>query len=85
MKNFVLLCCLAMTLTACSTVQPVTQQTSCNDTGLTLQQKDELGQRGCCSYHQGVCGCQYGRVVCCDDTYSPSCTCKTDDKPVEIK
>lgn len=32
-------------------------------------------QRGCCSWHQGVCGCNNGRTVCCDGTYSPSCGC----------
>jgi hypothetical protein len=32
-------------------------------------------QRGCCSWHGGVCGCDGGRKVCCDGTYSPSCTC----------
>jgi hypothetical protein len=32
-------------------------------------------QRGCCSHHHGVCGCSGGRTVCCDDTFSPSCTC----------
>ena len=32
--------------------------------------------RGCCSHHGGVCGCSSGgRSVCCDGTYSPSCTC----------
>lgn len=30
---------------------------------------------GCCSKHKGVCGCQDGRVVCCDKTLSPTCTC----------
>lgn len=32
---------------------------------------------GCCSWHSGVCGCDssVGRQVCCDGTYSPSCTC----------
>lgn len=35
-----------------------------------------LAQRGCCSHHSGVCGCQSGRVTCCDGSYSPSCTCK---------
>jgi hypothetical protein len=30
---------------------------------------------GCCSWHGGVCGCNYGRAVCCDGTYSPSCGC----------
>jgi hypothetical protein len=34
-----------------------------------------LGQRGCCSHHQGVCGCSGGRTQCCDGTQSPSCTC----------
>jgi hypothetical protein len=30
---------------------------------------------GCCSWHKGVCGCQFGRAVCCDGTLSPSCGC----------
>lgn len=34
-----------------------------------------VAQRGCCSWHGGVCGCKNGRVVCCDNTYSPSCRC----------
>lgn len=33
-------------------------------------------QRGCCSWHNGVCGCDsYGRVMCCDGSTSPSCRC----------
>ena len=35
----------------------------------------QLAKSGCCSWHQGVCGCQNGRVVCCDQSFSPSCTC----------
>lgn len=31
--------------------------------------------RGCCSHHKGVCGCENGRQVCCDGSYSPSCRC----------
>lgn len=31
--------------------------------------------RGCCSHHKGVCGCDNGRAVCCDNTYSPTCGC----------
>lgn len=38
-----------------------------------------LAQRGCCSWHQGVCGCEGGRVTCCDGTFSPSCGCNHDD------
>jgi hypothetical protein len=32
-------------------------------------------RRGCCSWHQGVCGCSGGRALCCDGTLSPSCGC----------
>lgn len=35
--------------------------------------------RGCCSSHQGVCGCSNGRAQCCDGTLSPSCRCFKDD------
>lgn len=37
-------------------------------------------QRGCCSWHGGVCGCSSGgRVQCCDGTLSPSCRCRAED------
>lgn len=32
-------------------------------------------RQGCCSWHQGVCGCSAGRSVCCDGSYSPTCGC----------
>jgi len=35
----------------------------------------DSNQRGCCSWHDGVCGCEGGRKVCCDGTLSPSCRC----------
>lgn len=39
--------------------------------------KELIAKRGCCSWHGGVCDCgSNGRVICCDGTYSPSCTCK---------
>ncbi len=47
-----------------------------------LEQINQLAQRGCCSHHGGVCGCDVsGRKKCCDGTLSPSCTCNalTDD------
>jgi hypothetical protein len=34
-----------------------------------------VNKRGCCSWHDGVCGCSYGRVVCCDGVLSPTCIC----------
>lgn len=51
---------------------------------IRLLDNTTVAQQGCCSWHGGVCGCQYGRVVCCDGSYSPSCTCKHDDKPIII-
>ena len=30
---------------------------------------------GCCSHHEGVCGCTRGRIKCCDGTTSPTCNC----------
>src|SRR2546427_3324693 len=35
-----------------------------------------IAQRGCCSWHSGVCGCYGIRVVCFDGQLSPSCTCR---------
>ncbi|MBK6461915.1 MAG: hypothetical protein IPF92_13000 [Myxococcales bacterium] len=35
-------------------------------------------KRGCCSRHQGVCGCSSGRTQCCDGTTSPTCQCRAD-------
>jgi len=34
-------------------------------------------KRGCCSHHNGVCGCNSntGMQRCCDGTDSPSCRC----------
>ena len=36
-----------------------------------------IARRGCCSHHGGVCGCDKSsdRIVCCDGSLSPSCTC----------
>ncbi len=41
------------------------------------------GLQGCCSHHDGVCDCKYGRVVCCDGTFSPTCTCHHDTIPTK--
>lgn len=40
-------------------------------------QSGPIARRGCCSWHGGVCGCdEYrDRIICCDGTLSPSCTC----------
>lgn len=38
----------------------------------------EVSQADCCKGHQGVCGCRAGKIVCCDNTISPNCTCHAD-------
>jgi hypothetical protein len=40
---------------------------------------EQLAQRGCCSWHGGVCGCSAGVVQCCDGSGSPSCRCHATD------
>ena len=35
----------------------------------------KIARSGCCSWHGGVCDCIGGRIVCCDGTFSPNCTC----------
>lgn len=43
--------------------------------------REFLSGQGCCSWHGGECGCQGGRVVYCDGSYSPTCTC---DKDIQV-
>jgi len=45
---------------------------------VTLDLEQKLARSGCCSWHGGVCDCIGGRVVCCDGTFSPTCTCHHD-------
>ena len=40
---------------------------------------DVQARSGCCSWHDGVCGCSGGRAQCCDGTLSPSCGCYRED------
>lgn len=43
---------------------------------LVLLPVSVYAQRGCCSQHSGVCGCnKYGTQVCCDGTLSKTCRC----------
>lgn len=41
--------------------------------------QEQLAQRGCCSWHGGVCGCTGGRARCCDGKLSPTCGCHSDE------
>lgn len=38
----------------------------------------QVSQADCCKGHKGVCGCRAGKIVCCDGTVSPNCTCHGD-------
>jgi hypothetical protein len=38
----------------------------------------QVSQTDCCKGHKGVCGCRAGKIVCCDNTVSPTCTCHSD-------
>jgi hypothetical protein len=53
--------------------QPGSKQ--CEKVENAVKGSDQVAQSGCCSWHGGVCGCSNGRVVCCDGTLSPTCTC----------
>lgn len=37
-----------------------------------------VSQTDCCKGHKGVCGCRAGKIVCCDNSVSPDCTCHSD-------
>jgi len=38
----------------------------------------QVSQADCCKGHKGICGCRAGKIVCCDNTISPTCTCHSD-------
>ena len=38
----------------------------------------QISQSDCCKGHKGVCGCRAGKIVCCDGSVSPNCTCHGD-------
>ncbi len=43
---------------------------------------DRLAQQpACCKANKGVCGCRAGKIVCCDKTFSDTCTCNREDGP----
>lgn len=51
--------------------RPLIQKNECSK---SIDDK-KLEGRGCCSHHDGVCGCSGGRAQCCDGQLSPSCGC----------
>lgn len=65
-----------------TTIKPQqnSNSTACQELRQSGATSEEIAKRGCCSWHQGVCGCSGGRQTCCDGTTSPSCTCHHDDE-----
>lgn len=63
-------------------VQPPTLQACPQpfDRSLTLAQ---TSQTECCKGNKGICGCRAGKIVCCDGTASPNCTCHGDEGFIE--
>lgn len=51
------------------------EQQKCNTLIAQNTTIEEIQRRGCCSHHNGVCGCVNGRAKCCDGTLSPTCGC----------
>jgi len=79
MKKLIALAVLAMSASAFATDQaPVPQEPQRCEVQREAAGKEMAGQ-GCCSWHNGQCGCAGGRVQCCDGTQSPSCQCSKDD------
>ncbi|MDO8997661.1 MAG: hypothetical protein Q7U77_13635 [Sediminibacterium sp.] len=51
----------------------------CDQFNQSNENVEKIAARGCCSHHGGVCGCNGGRVTCCDNSTSPSCTCNKEE------
>ncbi len=59
-------------------ITPIPDDTNqCLDKTKLESDTTDLARRGCCSWHGGVCGCDEAtdRIICCDGTLSPTCTC----------
>jgi len=58
------------------------QVQSCDEAAQTGAAADRLAQQpACCKANKGVCGCRAGKIVCCDKTFSDTCTCNRDEGP----
>lgn len=76
MKNLLLLATCLLSFAAFADDQ---EQAACQ----ASTDGQQVAQQGCCSWHGGVCGCQGGRVVCCDGRYSPSCGCNKEEQSTQ--
>lgn len=46
--------------------------------GVLFQLQSFYDDHDCCFAHKGICRCEEGRAICCDDTPSPHCICSRD-------
>lgn len=60
-----------------ATTQSGTALQACPAPGQAIN-LSQVSQADCCKGHKGVCGCRAGKIVCCDNTTSPNCTCHAD-------
>lgn len=86
MRTAILTLCLLISLVFASVAlagepipahQTATNATTCQETR-SIQHGPVIAGRGCCSWHGGQCGCENGRVKCCDGSLSPTCRCMAD-------
>lgn len=62
-----------------SSILSVAEENPCEQLQKEGLTNEQLAQRGCCSWHGGVCGCNGGRALCCDGKLSPTCGCHSED------
>lgn len=65
-------------------VQTYAEENSCEQSNVENTPSEQIARRGCCSHHSGVCNCSGGRIVCCDGSFSPSCTCNKEENKINI-
>jgi hypothetical protein len=71
---------LLIVLLSMLSLSSLAEETSCKQLQSTSPiTSEQLAQRGCCSWHDGVCGCSGGVIQCCDGSSSPSCRCHAND------
>ena len=79
MKKYLILILLSITINSFA------EDKSCEQLIKENATQEQLAQRGCCSWHGGVCGCKGGRAVCCDGKLSPTCGCHSEDSKFYIQ
>jgi hypothetical protein len=55
------------------------QAGSCVESATSSAAGETVAQQACCKANKGVCGCRAGKILCCDKTFSDTCTCNRDE------